>query len=125
MILNAGTASVPLQVMLVLCDQGTPVGIRNFLQGHVVKTAYEQGRSTLLNAVKRALPVHPISAAGVRSAFNLEIAGEVHYELSEKVHFRSRVSVSSSSGVLGQSSRSRRDKARSARSLPPVWHVGQ
>jgi len=35
--------------MLVLFDQGTPVGIRNFLRGHVVKTAYEQGWSTLLN----------------------------------------------------------------------------
>ncbi len=35
--------------MLVLLDQGTPVGIRNSLPGHVVKTAYEQGWSTLLN----------------------------------------------------------------------------
>lgn len=35
--------------MLLLFDQGTPVGIRNALRGHVVKTAYEQGWSTLLN----------------------------------------------------------------------------
>ena len=35
--------------MLVLFDQGTPVGIRNALHGHVVKTAHEQGWSTLLN----------------------------------------------------------------------------
>jgi len=35
--------------MLILFDQGTPVGIRDFLQGHVVKTAYEEGWSTLLN----------------------------------------------------------------------------
>ena len=35
--------------MLILFDQGTPVGIRKFLQGHIVKTAYEQGWSTLLN----------------------------------------------------------------------------
>jgi hypothetical protein len=35
--------------MLILFDQGTPVAIRNALSGHVVKTAYEQGWSTLLN----------------------------------------------------------------------------
>jgi len=35
--------------MLILFDQGTPVAIRNSLTGHVVKTAYEQGWSTLLN----------------------------------------------------------------------------
>ena len=35
--------------MLILFDQGTPVGIRNYLHGHVVKTAREQGWSTLLN----------------------------------------------------------------------------
>jgi hypothetical protein len=36
--------------MLILFDQGTPVGIRNSLQGHVVKTAREQGWSTLSNS---------------------------------------------------------------------------
>jgi hypothetical protein len=35
--------------MLILFDQGTPVGIRNSLKGHVVKTAREQGWGTLLN----------------------------------------------------------------------------
>lgn len=35
--------------MLILFDQGTPVGIRDSLQGHVVKTARQQGWSTLLN----------------------------------------------------------------------------
>jgi hypothetical protein len=35
--------------MLILFDQGTPVAIRNFLPGHTVKTAYQQGWSTLLN----------------------------------------------------------------------------
>lgn len=35
--------------MLVLFDQGTPVGIRHSLQEHTVKTASEQGWSTLLN----------------------------------------------------------------------------
>ena len=35
--------------MLVLFDQGTPVQIRNFLHDHTVKTAREQGWSTLLN----------------------------------------------------------------------------
>ncbi len=37
--------------MLVLFDQGTPVGIRDSLQinGHVVKTARQQGWDTLLN----------------------------------------------------------------------------
>lgn len=35
--------------MLVLFDQGTPVGIRDSLSGHTVKTAREQGWSTLLN----------------------------------------------------------------------------
>ena len=34
-------------------------------------------------------------------------------------------SCSSSSGVRGQSSFNRRERARSARSFPPVWHVGQ
>jgi hypothetical protein len=35
--------------MLILFDQGTPVGIRHSLPGHTVKTANEQGWSTLLN----------------------------------------------------------------------------
>jgi hypothetical protein len=35
--------------MLVLLDQGTPVPIRPFLVGHTVKTAAEQGWSTLSN----------------------------------------------------------------------------
>lgn len=35
--------------MLVLFDQGTPVGIRDSLPGHTIRTAYQQGWSTLLN----------------------------------------------------------------------------
>ena len=35
--------------MLVLFDQGTPVGIRQSLSEHSVSTAAEQGWSTLLN----------------------------------------------------------------------------
>jgi hypothetical protein len=35
--------------MLILFDQGTPVGVRDCLQDHVIKTAREQGWSTLLN----------------------------------------------------------------------------
>ena len=35
--------------MRVLFDQGTPVPLRQFLQGHSVSTAYEQGWSTLKN----------------------------------------------------------------------------
>lgn len=35
--------------MLILFDQGTPVGIRDALRGHTVKTAFEQGWSRLLN----------------------------------------------------------------------------
>ncbi len=35
--------------MLVLFDQGTPVPIRPFLIGHTIKTAAEQGWSTLSN----------------------------------------------------------------------------
>jgi hypothetical protein len=35
--------------MRILFDQGTPVPLRKFLSGHVIKTAYEQGWSTLLN----------------------------------------------------------------------------
>ncbi len=35
--------------MLILLDQGTPVGIRDVLKNHIVKTAYQQGWSTLLN----------------------------------------------------------------------------
>jgi hypothetical protein len=35
--------------MLILLDQGTPVGIRAFLERHVVKTAYQQGWSTFSN----------------------------------------------------------------------------
>jgi hypothetical protein len=35
--------------MLILFDQGTPVGIRDSLRDHVVKTARQQGWSTLLN----------------------------------------------------------------------------
>ncbi len=35
--------------MKILFDQGTPVAIRNALQGHFVRTANEQGWSALLN----------------------------------------------------------------------------
>ena len=35
--------------MLILFDQGTPVAIRHSLPEHVVRTAAEQGWSTLLN----------------------------------------------------------------------------
>jgi hypothetical protein len=35
--------------MLVLFDQGTPIGIRRHLDHHIVKTALEQGWSTLEN----------------------------------------------------------------------------
>lgn len=35
--------------MRVLFDQGTPVGIRQALSEHTVKTAHQQGWSTLLN----------------------------------------------------------------------------
>jgi hypothetical protein len=35
--------------MLILFDQGTPLPIRRSLQGHIVKTAREQGWSTLVN----------------------------------------------------------------------------
>ena len=35
--------------MLILFDQGTPVPLRSFLAGHAVKTAAQQGWSTLSN----------------------------------------------------------------------------
>ncbi len=35
--------------MLVLFDQGTPIGIRHSLHEHTVRTATQQGWSTLLN----------------------------------------------------------------------------
>ena|SRR5712672_2489313 len=35
--------------MLILFDQGTPIGIRTILQPHTVRTAAELGWSTLLN----------------------------------------------------------------------------
>jgi hypothetical protein len=39
--------------MLVLFDQGTPIGIRQCLEEHTVRTATEQGWSTLLNGQLR------------------------------------------------------------------------
>jgi hypothetical protein len=35
--------------VLILFDQGTPVGIAKFLRGHTVRTAGQQGWGTLLN----------------------------------------------------------------------------
>jgi hypothetical protein len=35
--------------MQILFDQGTPVPLRNHLQGHIVATAFEKGWSTLSN----------------------------------------------------------------------------
>lgn len=35
--------------MRILFDQGTPVGLRRYLPGHIVITAYEQNWSTLTN----------------------------------------------------------------------------
>jgi hypothetical protein len=36
--------------MLILFDQGTPVNIRPFLEGHTIRTAAQQGWSTLTNS---------------------------------------------------------------------------
>jgi len=36
--------------MRILFDQGTPVPLRRFLNGHQVSTAYEQGWSSVSNA---------------------------------------------------------------------------
>ena len=35
--------------MLILFDQATPFPLRKFLPGHIIKTAYQQGWSNLLN----------------------------------------------------------------------------
>jgi hypothetical protein len=35
--------------MLILFDQATPYPLHKFLPGHIIKTAYQQGWSTLLN----------------------------------------------------------------------------
>jgi hypothetical protein len=35
--------------MRILFDQGTPVNLKPHLQGHTIKTAYQQGWSTLSN----------------------------------------------------------------------------
>ena len=35
--------------MLVLLDQGTPLAIRRFLRGHMVRTARDEGWATLTN----------------------------------------------------------------------------
>lgn len=35
--------------MRILFDQGTPVNIKPYLQGHTIKTAHQQGWSTLSN----------------------------------------------------------------------------
>ncbi len=42
--------------MLILFDQATPVGIRHSLTGHIIKTAYEQRWSTLLNGELLRVP---------------------------------------------------------------------
>jgi hypothetical protein len=42
--------------MLILFDQGTPVGIRDSLHGHVIKTAQEQGTRPVVAAVDAAKP---------------------------------------------------------------------
>lgn len=49
--------------MRVLFDQGTPVPIRKALAGHIVKTAREQGWSTLSNG--------DLLRAAERAAFNV------------------------------------------------------
>ena len=38
--------------MKILLDQGTPVPLRRYLEGHSVTTAYEQGWSELLQVDK-------------------------------------------------------------------------
>lgn len=52
-----------------------------------------------------------------------------HLERRRKWHFGSaphrRFSASSSSRVRGQSAPSRRERLRSASTLPPVWHCAQ
>jgi hypothetical protein len=42
-----------------------------------------------------------------------------------ELRFHRRFSASSSSNVRGQSAPSSLDKARSASTLPPVWHLAQ
>src|SRR5258708_3466065 len=50
--------------MLILFDQGTPVGIRHALTHHIVKTAREQGWSTLLNLGPGAWSRYQVSRLG-------------------------------------------------------------
>src|SRR5467141_196890 len=45
--------------------------------------------------------------------------------LRQVFHFQRRLRASSSSSVRGQSDRNNRDKPRSARTFPPVWHRAQ
>jgi len=45
--------------MLILFDQGTPVGIRDSLPQHTVKTAREMGWSALLQLLRYRQPLHP------------------------------------------------------------------
>jgi tetratricopeptide (TPR) repeat protein len=52
------------------------------------------------------------------------VAGDELAARREMLHYR-LLSASSSSRVRGQSSRSKRESARSASSRPPVWHTGQ
>jgi tetratricopeptide (TPR) repeat protein len=52
------------------------------------------------------------------------VAGDELAASREMLHYR-LLSASSSSSVRGQSSRSNRERPRSASSRPPVWHTGQ
>ena len=59
--------------MRVLFDQGTPVPLRRYLEGHEVRTAFEQGWATLGNGELRAAVVAAVSAASPGSYAEVQI----------------------------------------------------
>jgi hypothetical protein len=91
--------------MLILFDQGTPIGIKNCLQDHVVKTAWELGWSALLNG--------ELLKAAENAGFELLITTDKNLQYQQNLAGR-RIAIV----VLGQSRwasiRSKLNQIRSA-----------
>lgn len=70
--------------MLILFDQGTPLPIRSYLQGHTVRTAYQQGWDKLKNG--------ELLAAAENAGFELFVTTDKNIRYQQNLNKR-KISV--------------------------------
>jgi hypothetical protein len=77
--------------MLVLFDQGTPIGIRQRLLDHTVRTTTEQGWSTLLNG--------QLLRAAQQAGFNVLLTTDNNLPFQQNLEGREMAVVAKTGGI--------------------------